>query len=160
MPYCTPADIEAVYGREELLRAQPRTYPPVDPPVVSAAAVDAAIEAATVEIDSYVMARHRLPLPDALAARLKNRCVDIAMYHLASSVSGGDDLKRRRYEDAVAWLAMLARGEVVLEPRRAIEITSEPQRDFRLPTNYFDGPYDGPYPYRGRRYGGRYSRER
>lgn len=139
MPYCTQADIVAAYGIEEVLKAQPLASPPVDPPVIDSAAVAAAIEAATVEIDSYVMARYRLPLADELAARLKNRCVDVAMWHLSMSTSGDDDLKRKRYDDAIAWLKMLAMGKVVLTPRPQAQIESEEKREFQLPTNYLSG---------------------
>ena len=151
MTYCTQADIETAYGVEEILKTQPRAVPPVDPPTVNAAAVEAAIQAATVEIDSYVMERYGLPLAGELAALLKRRCVDMAMYYLAQSPSGEDDTKRKRYEDAVAWLKMVASGKALLTPRPAAEISSEPRRGFELPTNYF--PVGSPY---YRRFGGRY----
>ena len=151
MPYCTQADVEAAYGIEEILKTQPPAHPPVDPPVVDAAAVEAAIQAATDEIDSYVMSRYRLPLVDALAAILTRRCVDMAMYKLAYSASGEDDVKRRRYKDAVAWLKMIASGEAVLTPRPAAVITSDERRGFERPTNYF--PVASPY---FRRFGGRH----
>ena len=148
MPYCTMADVEAAYGKEAILTAQPRAVPEVDPLAVDTAAVDAAIEAATDEIDSYVMARYSLPLADELADRLKRRCVDMAMYSLSPSVSGQDDEKRKRYDDAVAWLKMVAEGEVVLTPRPAASITSDEPRGFEVPTNYL--PAASPYYHRRR----------
>ena len=104
MTYCTQADMEAAYGFEELVKSQPLANPPVDPPALDTRAISAAIQAASDEIDSYVMQRYRLPLAAELAERLKHRCVDIAMYHLGPTVSAQDDLKHKRYDDAVEWL--------------------------------------------------------
>ena len=143
MPYCVAADLEAAYGLEELLKCQPLAYPPADPPVLDTAAVDAAIQGATDEIDSYVMQRYRLPLAAAPAARLKRRCVDIAMYKLAVSVSGDDDLKRKRYEDALEWLEKVASGKALLESRPIAKITSDERREF-WPDARHNNPYTRP----------------
>lgn len=145
MPYCTQADLVAAYGEEELLKIQPESSPPVDPPVLSTAAIEAAIQAATDEIDSYVMRRYRLPLDAAKAALLKRRCVDIAVYRLAHDPSGEDNTKRTRYNDAMKWLEKLATGKVVLAPQPQAKIQSEERRQFypRDDGGFFD-PYNRP----------------
>ena len=143
MPYCVVADLEKAYGLEELLKAQPLANPPADPPVLDTAAIDAAIQGATDEIDSYVMQRYRLPLTAAPAARLKRRCVDMAMYKLAISVSGDDDLKRMRYEDALEWLEKVASGDALLESRPVAQITSDERREFH-PNARHNNPYVRP----------------
>ena len=151
MTYCTQADLEAAFGVEAIITTQPLATPPADPPVVDVAAVAAAIQAATDEIDSYVMQRYTLTLAAELAARLKRRCLDLAMYHLAPTVSSQDDVKHKRYDDAVEWLQKLADGDVVLEPRPAVKMTSEERREFHPDPRYTNNPYSR----RGRR--GRFS---
>ena len=135
MAYCTQDDLLAAYGEEELLKAQPLGDPAVEPPVIDGAAVAAAIQAAADEIDSYVLQRYRLPLAGAAAARLKRRCVDIAMYYLAPSPAAANSTRRLRYEDAVQWLKGVAAGYQVLEPRPAAAIQSDARRHVSIPGN-------------------------
>lgn len=77
-------------------------------------AIQRAISDASAEIDGYLGTRYALPLstvPDVLL-RL---CCDIGLYRLANLRSLGDleDL-RKRYEDAVRYLELVAKGTVSL----------------------------------------------
>lgn len=51
-----------------------------------------------------------------MPATLRRPCVDIALYHLAFSGLNRTGEHRQRYEDAVAWLKGVARGEITLGP--------------------------------------------
>ena len=144
MPYCTQDDLIDAYGEEELKRTQPLDDLGVDPVILDTAAVASAIQSATDEINTYVMTRYRLPLGDTEAALLKRRCIDIAMYYLAHCPAGENDTRRRRYEDAVEWLTMLAEGKVLLRRRPDAVIKSEPRREFRIPGNHAQNPYNRP----------------
>ena len=142
MPYCTQADLVAAYGEEDLIKRQPLRDMEADAP--DTAAVESAIDAATTEIDSYVLQRYRLPLGADAAARLKRRCVDIAMYYLAGTPSGQDDEKRKRYDDAVEWLRKLAMGKVLLQSRPEATFRSEERRHFYPNDRGFVDPYRRP----------------
>ena len=143
MTYCTQADIEGAYGVEEIIKTQPNPVPAVDPEVIDTDSVAAAIQAATDEIDSYVVQRYTLPLAATLAARLKRRCIDMTMYHLGPSVSSQDDVKHKRYDDALEWLQKVADGEVLLQSRPVAKITSDERREFH-PGTRFNSPYTRP----------------
>lgn len=74
-------------------------------------AVDAALDDASADIDSYVAVRYPLPLTST-PATLKRVCVDIAMYHLSGNRTTEE--VERRYNNALAWLRDLAAGRASL----------------------------------------------
>lgn len=75
--------------------------------------IDDALVAASAEIDSYVGQRHRLPLPEAPQV-LVRVCGDLAMYELSREGTNLTEDKRKRREDAIAYLVRVARGEASL----------------------------------------------
>lgn len=109
MPYATSEDITAIYGADLLARVGDHDFDGE----VDAAAVAAALQRASDEIDSHIGVRHRLPL-DATPPVLVQICVDIAVYRLAQSGAVRTDEDRTRYEDAVAHLARIAKGTATL----------------------------------------------
>lgn len=109
MPYAASADIEAIYGADLLSRVGDPDFDGV----VDAAAVDAALQRASDEIDSFIGARHTLPLA-ATPPVLVQICVDVAVYRLAQSGAVRTDEDRTRYEDAVAHLGRIAKGTASL----------------------------------------------
>jgi phage gp36-like protein len=108
MAYATQSDITDLYGLNALYVADRD-----GDGVADAAAVDRALASASAEIDSYLLVRYTLPLPD-VPQILVQACVDIAVYRLALSHDVLSEEHRRRYEDATAHLKRIARGEAAL----------------------------------------------
>lgn len=109
MTYATQADMLAHFGEPELIQLTDRFDAPlglIDPDVLGQA-----LARADGEIDSYIAARVSLPLA-VVPARLVDVACDIARYHLYTSAA--PDLIAQRYHDAIAWLRLVARGEVSL----------------------------------------------
>ncbi|SEQ59752.1 Mu-like prophage protein gp36 [Loktanella sp. DSM 29012] len=77
------------------------------------AAITRALRSASAEINGYVGVRYDLPLADPHDI-LTQYCVDIALYRLAGSSSTMTEELRQRYEDAMAALKRIAKGEMRL----------------------------------------------
>lgn len=107
--YCTQQDIEDRYGSDALLLIADRD----NDGTVDAQAVSDAIDDASAEIDVYVGEAHDLPLPTVPSA-LVRVCVDITVYRLSATADIGTEEKRQRYEDAIALLKQIAKGEISL----------------------------------------------
>lgn len=86
---------------------------------------DEAIKDAEAEVNSYVAICFELPLPGVsdvpdprtnpyVPQELRRPTVDIAVYRLASEHDRLTKERRRRYEDAIAWLEKLAAKKVTL----------------------------------------------
>lgn len=107
--YATKPDMLTAFGTAELVQLtdfeQPRTSAVVD------AVLDAALVAASAEIDGYLVGRYALPLASA-PAMLKNLCCAIARYRLMSAAP--DAAARQAYEDAVRYLELVAKGAINL----------------------------------------------
>jgi phage gp36-like protein len=90
-----------------------------------------AIGKADAEIDVYVGMVAEVPVvptPDVLASL----SVDMAIYHLFSRRSFMVDIRRQKYEDAIALLRLIAGGKVQLIPVAARESTVEFDSDTRV----------------------------
>jgi len=111
MSYATPSDMIARYPNRDLVQLSNE-----DPTqtAVNQAPLAQALNDASAEIDGYLESRFALPLADSPAVLNRLAC-DIAMYRL-QSLRPLHDLAdaRKRYEDAVALLVRVARGEVTL----------------------------------------------
>jgi len=113
MVYASEADIIELYGELALLDTL------ADPVNDRLTAVPKAIASASAEIDAYLSARYRVPLASAPAV-LVRPAIDITLYVLASAHTRLTDELRKRYEDAIAFLARLSTGRAGLgadEPR-------------------------------------------
>lgn len=108
MAYATQGDIAELYGPHALHVADRDGDGLAD-----AAAVTRALEGASDEIDSYLAVRYRLPLAQPPRI-LRQHAVDIALYRLALSADVLSEEHRRRYEDAIAALKRIAKGEAAL----------------------------------------------
>ena len=109
MPYATLKDITDRYGETDLLVAADRDGDDrVDTP-----AVNRAVRDASAEIDTYLAARYTLPLATPPSV-LKRLCVDISLYRLAFNALGNTEERRQRYQDAVALLLRISKGDVSL----------------------------------------------
>lgn len=118
--YATRSDITDAYGDDVLYGAADEDGHIVD------ARITRALETATAEIDSYLAARHTLPLP-SVPAMLRNACVDIAVYKLNPDADSQTDGIRSRYKDAVAWLTKVSTNKVSLGlPRERSKPSTRP----------------------------------
>jgi phage gp36-like protein len=84
---------------------------------VSTTDQDASISGASDLIDSYLRQKFTLPLV-AWGSDIRRACAIVAVYDLIAGNRGynpatpGDDTLRLRYEDVLAWLKMIANGQV------------------------------------------------
>ncbi|MGK0600078.1 gp436 family protein [Yokenella regensburgei] len=107
MSYATPEDYKAYFTE--------RDAKSVSAPWGSDEADDKRIarhlRGASGRIDAYISARYRLPLrqvPDAL----RDYCCDIARYLMTGNEHTCNEVIRLRYEDAIAWLRLVAGHKV------------------------------------------------
>ena len=77
------------------------------------ARIDGAMADACGEIDGHVQKRYALPLPAPTPTAIKRIAVDIVIYRLSGDSRVTED-RRQRYEDAVAFLKAIAKGDVSL----------------------------------------------
>lgn len=111
MAYASPDDMIARYPNRDLVQL---TNEDPTQTTVNTASLQQALDDAAAEIDGYIESRFALPLSDPPAV-LNRLSTDIAMYRL-QSLRPLHDLAdaRKRYEDVVALLVRVARGEVTL----------------------------------------------
>ncbi len=116
MAYSTQADLENLIPTAELVQLTAESGAEPD-----AAVVASAISQADAEIDSYLGMRYRVPLEPAptLVTALS---ADLAIYHLYSRRSVVPQVRRLKYEAAVAFLKQVAAGQASVEG-----LASEPQ---------------------------------
>lgn len=109
MAYSTAAEFKAAFPEDEVVQITN-----LDDPTATSSNDDRITEAlirASSEIDSYVGIAVGLPLA-SVPLVLKGKELDIARYYL-DSYDPREDV-RRRYEDAVAWLKLIAEGKASL----------------------------------------------
>jgi phage gp36-like protein len=110
--YATADQFIATFGEREAaevsnLDAARNTEPNYD-------AIEAALETASAEIDSYLArAGYELPLASVPAILMKRAC-DIARYHLEHRNTRDEVVAR--YKDAIMWLRDVARGIASVGP--------------------------------------------
>ncbi len=108
MAYATQADIVASYGDRVLLIVADRDRDGI----VDTQTVTMALDAASDEIDSYISLKyHTLPLPTP-SRMIKTCCMDIAIYRMSWNETALTDEIRKRFDDAIAWLKLVAKGDV------------------------------------------------
>lgn len=107
MPYCTQADLVSRFGEEELIQLTDRDRTGA----INTTVLQSAIADASAEVDGYLGGRYVLPLPHVPPV-LSRICADLVRYYLYDDVPR--DQVRQRYEDAVAFLKSIAKGQVSL----------------------------------------------
>lgn len=111
--YCDSTDMIALFGWHEMLELS--NLADHEAQDIDAAKVEAAIAYAEAEVNSYLGKFYNLAAVANLATVpvvLTNKTADIARYQL-DNLRARDDV-RQRYEDALKWLAMVAKGLVDL----------------------------------------------
>lgn len=109
MSYATVSDMEARYPARDLIAITDPANLALQP-----AAIQQALNDASVEIDGYLESRFSLPLSDPPAV-LNLHCCTVAMYRL-QSLRPLHDLEdaRKRYEDVIKFLEKVAQGKLTL----------------------------------------------
>ncbi len=110
MAYVTLTDLLERVGEDDLyIVAGTDAVGNLDERAIDRAAADAAAE-----IDAYLGKRYTVPVTPVPRV-LQRIAVDITLYQLADAGrAGGSDMRRQRYEDALAMLKRLASGEITL----------------------------------------------
>ncbi|GAB7078762.1 gp436 family protein [Megalodesulfovibrio paquesii] len=110
--YCTAADLEERYGAAAVLLLADRD----GDGLADAGVIERAITDAAAEVDGWVAARYTLPLASPSPVLARCACA-IAWYLLAGNRAGGPyEQERKGYEDAVALLKAISKGDVRLGP--------------------------------------------
>lgn len=109
MAYATSTNVTERYSNAELLIVSDRD----GNGTADTGIITQALDDASSEMDAYLGARYSLPLsstPDMLV----RICVDIAMYRMSENAASMTDERRRRYDDAIAFLRNIADGKATL----------------------------------------------
>ena len=109
MAYCSQDDLVKMISLAELAELTAESGDEPD-----AAVVDEAIVKAAGEIDSYLAVRYALPLA-ATPPQVQSLSVDMALYHLYSRRSVAPEVRRQKYDAAVAFLKEVAAGQALVE---------------------------------------------
>lgn len=75
--------------------------------------LDVALVKASSLMDSYLGVEYDVPLttvPDIVV----NYCIDIGIHFASSDAGTGTEEKRKRYDDALAWLKAIAKGDAII----------------------------------------------
>lgn len=109
MAYAVRDDIVDRYSASELLIVSDRNGDGVEDDDI----ITSALEDAASEIDSYLKVRYSLPFssPPAVLTRVS---IDIAMYRMSENAASLTDERRKRYDDAIAFLVGIAKGDISL----------------------------------------------
>jgi len=121
MPYCTQDDLLKLVPELELAQITAE-----EGDVPDAGVVTAAIAQADAEIDAYLAVRYHLPLPET-PARVKFLAVDMVLYHLYSRRSVVPEVRRQKYEDAVAFLKLVGAGKAEIVGAAGVEMSGDAQ---------------------------------
>lgn len=104
--YAQVTDMQMRFGQEELEQLAPS-----DTDAVDQSKVESALNDAAAEMDTYLGSVYSLPLADP-NPYLKTICCDIARFRLWDDAVSEE--VRKRYEDAIAWLKKVVKGDVSL----------------------------------------------
>lgn len=109
MAYAVKTDISDRYGDDVLLTSfDPDNSGSADDDVITKALTDAASE-----VDSYLGALYDVPLA-VVPNIIIQRTVDIAVYLGSFRTDAMTENKEKRYDDAIRWLTMVAKGTIQL----------------------------------------------
>ena len=109
MAYATTQDIVVIYGEEILNAVADRDRSGRS----DEDAVQAALEAASAEIDTYLGSRYTVPLTSP-PPYIRQIAVDITVYRLALDIAPRTEEMRLRYMDAITYLKAVAAGTIDL----------------------------------------------
>lgn len=119
MAYCTLNDILDNIDEAELIRITDDA----DDGAVNEDVVDQAIAGADALVDSYLAARHSVPM-DPVPDIVSSLSCDIALYKICARRGRVAETYRTRYEDAVNFLKDAAAGKAVISGASAAASSS------------------------------------
>ncbi|WP_290654477.1 DUF1320 domain-containing protein [Idiomarina sp.] len=105
--YAQVTDMQMRFGQEELEQLAPSDTGTVD----QKSKVESALNDASAEMNTYLGSVYSLPLTDP-NPYLKTICCDITRFRLWDDAVSEE--VRKRYEDAIAWLKKVVKGDVSL----------------------------------------------
>lgn len=108
MAYATQTEAITLYGETYILTSVDRDKDGSP----DATAFSSALDKASNVVDSYLGVRFDVPI-SPVPEVLKQYTVDIAVYYSSPDLALTKE-KRRRYEDAIAWLKLVAKGQASL----------------------------------------------
>jgi phage gp36-like protein len=108
MAYCTQTDVQKLIPTQELAELTTETGNIPDASVVSEA-----IAKADAEIDSYLGVIYTVPLGSP-PVRIRALSEDISIYYLYLRRSTVPEARQKAYDDAIAFLKLIAAGQVSL----------------------------------------------
>lgn len=109
MAYATIQDMNDRYGALYLLASADRDQDSI----LDEVAAHKALEDASSLIDSYLSTQMSVPVKPVPSVLIE-KTVDIALYKLSADTGPYMKEKRVRYDDALAWLSAIAKGELGL----------------------------------------------
>ncbi len=109
MSYATQQDMVDAFGEVEMVELT--NLEDTNAQTIHSAVLTRSLDDASSLIDTYLQSRYTLPLP-SIPRALVRPCADIARYYLDKTRQRED--VRQRYEDALAFLKLLANGQVSL----------------------------------------------
>jgi len=107
--YATEADLKNKLDEATLIQLTDDA----DTGAIVSAVIDAALEAADVEIDGYLSRKYTLPLANT-PPLLLHMAADIAIVSLYSRRGGPPEHWQKRYENHIAFLGKVVSGEIAL----------------------------------------------
>lgn len=115
MAYATLTNLYSVYNQDAIATLAPSLEPTADPGDVDEDKANAALDRASDLIDSYLARRYEVPVTPTPDQLIGPNC-EIAYYLLATTgnSTGATEQDRQRYEDAIAWLTSINKGNAVL----------------------------------------------
>lgn len=117
MPYLTQSELEQRLNDEIYVLAATEA----DPEVLDTVKIEAALQDASDEIDSYVAQAYAIPLPTTPRI-LKKVCQDLALYYLARGPLQREEIDER-YNRHIKWLKLVASKDVSL----GLPVDQEPE---------------------------------
>jgi len=120
MSYGTVADLIARFSEAEIAQLTDSE----ERETLNRAVAQAALDDASAEVDSYLAGVYAVPVVGAIPARLIAVTLDIARFRLYGNRPL--EVVRQRYEDAIDWLKLVARGHVrlAIDPPATDALTS------------------------------------
>jgi phage gp36-like protein len=107
MAYCTKQDLIDRFREGELIQLTDAT----GAGVINDTVLNQAIGDADGEINSYLAGRYALPLASVPEVLVLKAC-DMARYYLYDEAV--PDIVQKRYDNAIAWLKLVAKGDISL----------------------------------------------
>lgn len=118
--YATLADAQLIYGASAIAVCCDRDLDGN----VDVTGFNEQLAIASRQIDSYLLGRYPLPLATP-PEHFKKLCTDIAVYNASVAADVRTDEHRRRYEDAIKYMELIAANKVKLETSADLTLPNE-----------------------------------